>query len=180
MSKRWGDWADEDADDSLPPRQEFGPDATGVKTIIDYKHNERGQVVKVTTKVKVKTIERKTAKIVSERKRWPRFGAAAAETTRDLFTVQSPENIPFERTNLEKTDEKKKEELNKANGGFTTVTNLKDMLAKKRLERQLLEAKGLLQVERPPAEDGPTPSPMGRAGSFGERRMNDTFVCGGV
>lgn len=56
--------------------------------------------------------------------------------------------------------------MNKKND-FTVVTNLKDMLAKKRLERQLLAAKGLIQLEKPPEEDGPSSGGKGMGGKSG-------------
>jgi translation initiation factor 3 subunit G len=54
---RWGDTLDED--DILPPRLESGPDAKGIKTIIDYRKNEKGETVKMTTRIRVSTVQKK-------------------------------------------------------------------------------------------------------------------------
>jgi len=51
LRKRWGD---EDSDDEgLPPRQETMPDEDGIKTIIEYHKNERGETMKTVTRVKM-------------------------------------------------------------------------------------------------------------------------------
>lgn len=53
---KWGDAEDEE--DALPLRTETGPDAKGVKTIIDYKKNEKGQAVKMVSKTRITTVKR--------------------------------------------------------------------------------------------------------------------------
>jgi hypothetical protein len=54
---RWGDTLDED--DSLPPNTIVGPDKQGIKTITEYKKNERGEIVKSVTKIRVSRVEKK-------------------------------------------------------------------------------------------------------------------------
>jgi translation initiation factor 3 subunit G len=54
---RWGDTLDED--DSLPPNSVVGPDKQGIQTITDYKRNDKGEVVKTVTKVRISKVERK-------------------------------------------------------------------------------------------------------------------------
>ena len=50
MSSTWG--GDNDDDDSvLPPRTETGPNADGIKTIVEWKRNSSGKRVKVTKKI---------------------------------------------------------------------------------------------------------------------------------
>jgi hypothetical protein len=44
-------WGDEDDDDYLPPRQESGVDAKGIKTVVEWAFNGQGQKTKTTTKV---------------------------------------------------------------------------------------------------------------------------------
>ena len=54
---RWGDVDDDE--EALPPPSCSGPDARGIKTAIEYRRNERGEAVKVTTKTRVSKVERK-------------------------------------------------------------------------------------------------------------------------
>ena len=58
---RWGDTLDED--DALPPPSVSGPDNKGVKTITDYKKNDKGETVKLTTKVRLSRVERKVYEV---------------------------------------------------------------------------------------------------------------------
>lgn len=70
----------------LKPREEFGPDAKGIRTIITYRHASDGGVEKVTQKVR--TVEKITrvSPAVEERRSAPKFG---------LATVGSGENITY-------------------------------------------------------------------------------------
>jgi hypothetical protein len=54
---RWGDVDDDE--EALPPPSCSGPDARGIKTAVEYRRNERGETVKVTTKTRVSKVERK-------------------------------------------------------------------------------------------------------------------------
>ena len=54
---RWGDTLDDD--DFLPPTTVTGPDAKGIKTMVEYKKNDKGDLVKTTTKMRVSRVERK-------------------------------------------------------------------------------------------------------------------------
>ncbi len=54
---RWGDTLDDD--DSLPPNSIVGPDKQGIKTITDYKKNDKGEIVKTVTKIRVSRVEKK-------------------------------------------------------------------------------------------------------------------------
>ena len=56
---RWGDTLDDDDVGFLPPTEISGPDAKGVKTIVEYKKNEKGDTVKVTTRVKIVKMDKK-------------------------------------------------------------------------------------------------------------------------
>ena len=58
---RWGDTLDED--DSLPANSISGPDSRGVKTFVEYKRNDKGEAVKVTTKTRVSKVEKKVYKV---------------------------------------------------------------------------------------------------------------------
>ena len=58
---RWGDVDDEE--DALPPPSTTGPDARGIKTATEFRRNERGEMVKVTTRTRVSKVERKVYKV---------------------------------------------------------------------------------------------------------------------
>ena len=56
---RWGDTLDDDDVGFLPPTEITGPDAKGVKTVVEYKKNDKGDTVKVTTRVKIVKMDKK-------------------------------------------------------------------------------------------------------------------------
>lgn len=59
---RWGDQIDED-DVYVPPTQVIGPDANGITITIEYKKNDKGDVIKYTTKSETTTVVRKVYKV---------------------------------------------------------------------------------------------------------------------
>lgn len=154
---RWGDELDEE--ELLPPNTESGPDENGIKTIVEYYRNDKGDAMKRTTKVKVVSVQQKVYKISEVRHNWKRFGEAASGN--EGITGKSHEEIPFEPTRRQKQtmQEKKVTDLKQAiatQDNQTIVGSLKDMLYKKRMERELRRAKGLLEEpEKPPTEDDP-------------------------
>jgi translation initiation factor 3 subunit G len=114
--------------------------------------------------------------ITAERKAWKRFGAAARETAQDSVTVQGVEEIPFERVRQAKATQQEKKGFTDMQAALQSgadkqqiVGSLKDMLYRRRMERELLRAKGLLDdAERPPGEDGEGGGmPGGRGGPGG-------------
>ncbi|GAX84055.1 hypothetical protein CEUSTIGMA_g11479.t1 [Chlamydomonas eustigma] len=175
---RWGDTIDED--DVLPPPVHRGPDENGIKTVIEYFRNDRGDTVKKTTKLKIVSVEKKVYKVTEERRNIPRFGLAKLETPQDSVTAQNIEDIPFEKVRQSKsTSQEKKVDLqnilNNTNDKQMIAGSLKDILYRKRMERELLRAKGLLKgAEKPPEEDVPggsksetsLPSGPPKAGSY--------------
>ncbi len=54
---RWGDTVDDD--DVLPQGSTRGPDEHGMKTVIEYFRNDKGDPIKRTTKLKVVSVEKK-------------------------------------------------------------------------------------------------------------------------
>ena len=56
---RWGDTLDDDDVGFLPPTEVTGPDAKGIKTIVEYKRNDKGDTVKVTTRIKIVKMDKK-------------------------------------------------------------------------------------------------------------------------
>lgn len=57
---RWGDTLDEE---DVLPAGSTTVDARGVKTIISYTRNSKGETVKTTTKLRVSKIQQKTYKV---------------------------------------------------------------------------------------------------------------------
>ena len=153
---RWGDLLEDE--EELPPSTTAGPDAKGMMTKVDYFRNDKGEVMKRITKSRVVAIEKRVYDAaVERRKTWKKFGDAATERPNDAITGQATEEIPFERIR-HKREEEKKPDFQIAMAGTdnkAAAMSLRDMLYKKRMERQLLAAKGLLEVERPPEDDGP-------------------------
>jgi len=165
---RWGDLLEDE--EELPPTTSSGPDAKGMVTKVEYFRNDKGEVMKRTIKSKVVKIERHVYKTAMERrKNWTKFGDAATERTTDAITAQATEEIPFERLRSQKQaqeDKKPDFQVNLAGqDNKAAALSLRDLLYKKRMERQLLAAKGLLDVERPPDEDGPGGGTLPPAGT---------------
>jgi len=83
---RWGE-LDEDDDDNeggldflLPPRQVIGPDNNGLKKVVEYKFNEEGNKVKITTTTRVRKLANaRLSKRAVERRSWLKFGDAVHE-----------------------------------------------------------------------------------------------------
>ena len=86
----------------LPPSTSTGPDENGIKTYIEYKFNDKNQFpphVKVTRRVKVKTITKKVKRAVQERKRWTKFGAAKGKKPGEVdtnVTIYSTDDVFIE------------------------------------------------------------------------------------
>lgn len=60
---RWADTLDDDEEREIPVGSVTGPDAKGVKTVVEYKKNDKGEVVKVTTRIKTSVIEKRVYKV---------------------------------------------------------------------------------------------------------------------
>lgn len=167
---RWGDLLEEE--EPLPPTTQSGPDAKGIITKVEYYRNDKGDLMKRTTKSRVVKVEKKMYKAASERRaNWQKFGDAAVERPTDAITSRAPEDVPFERLKSKKQskEEKQKEDFQVANAGDNKAAamSLRELLHKKRMERQLLAAKGLLEVEAPPDESQGEGGSLPSAGSKG-------------
>eukprot|EP00928_Gymnodinium_smaydae_P056770 TRINITY_DN4009_c0_g1_i2.p1 TRINITY_DN4009_c0_g1~~TRINITY_DN4009_c0_g1_i2.p1 ORF type:complete len:293 (-),score=85.50 TRINITY_DN4009_c0_g1_i2:61-939(-) len=102
-------WADVDEDDEEGPadaqagnkgtRFESGVDKDGVKTVIEYLERN-GQTFKVTKKVKVTTVSRRTNNAILERKEMKKFGKAATidERAAESMCVKSVEAVGIDLT----------------------------------------------------------------------------------
>jgi len=111
---RWGDSAelDDDTDEfevQLPASQVIGPDAQGVKTVIDYRQKEDGSKVRTTKKLRVMTTTKKVTKEMLERKNWVKFGDAQRYKPGDeSMTAVSIEEIFIERVRAQPKTEAEK------------------------------------------------------------------------
>ncbi len=65
--------------DDLPPREETGPDANGIKTVTAYRFDDVGNKIKTTQTVKVTKKTVKMHKKVQERRHWAKFGEEASK-----------------------------------------------------------------------------------------------------
>ncbi|GAV70317.1 RRM_1 domain-containing protein/eIF3g domain-containing protein [Cephalotus follicularis] len=98
---RWGELDEEDGEDLdflLPPKQVTGPDENGIKKVIEYKFNEDGHKVKITTTTRVRKLAKaRLSKRALERRNWPKFGDAVQEDVGSRLTMVSTEEIVLER-----------------------------------------------------------------------------------
>ncbi|CAM9384635.1 unnamed protein product, partial [Chrysoparadoxa australica] len=129
--------------DYLPPRQESAVDNRGIKTVVEWKLNDKGQKLKTTTKVKVFSDQQRTAKACFERKKWAKFGGAAglAPEENSSYTIISLEEIKMETPQQSKQADLEPNNLDE---------NLKMAMEKVR-RRNAMRSQGLLG----PGDAGP-------------------------
>ncbi|KAG8072688.1 hypothetical protein GUJ93_ZPchr0006g45168 [Zizania palustris] len=98
---RWGELEEDDAGDLdflLPPRVVTGPDENGFKKVVEYRFDDEGNKVKVTTTTRVRKLARaRLSKSALERRAWPKFGDAVHEDVGARLTMVSTEEILLER-----------------------------------------------------------------------------------
>ncbi|KAL9388789.1 hypothetical protein Peur_017394 [Populus x canadensis] len=98
---RWGELDEEDGEDLdflLPPKQVIGPDENGIKKVIEYKFNDDGNKVKITTTTRVRKLAKaRLSKRAVERRNWSKFGDAIHEDVGSRLTMVSTEEILLER-----------------------------------------------------------------------------------
>jgi translation initiation factor 3 subunit G len=83
---------------ALPATQITGPDANGVKTVVEYRQKEDGSKVKTTKRTRVSIATKKVSKAMLARKSWVKFGDAQRYKTGDeSMTAVSIEEIWLER-----------------------------------------------------------------------------------
>ena len=76
----------------LPPRQVIGPDENGIKKVIEYKFNEDGNKVKITTTTRTRKLANaRLSKRAIERRSWAKFGDAVHEDVGSRLTMVSTE-----------------------------------------------------------------------------------------
>lgn len=152
------------------------------RSLLQRKHTTRSRHDKHTHQQQPqRTTSKPSSQVTEERRKWPRFGKAATESASDSVTVQQKEDIPFERVRqLKATQQEKKftdmQAAMQSADKSAIVGSLKDMLYKRRMERELLRAKGLLaDAEKPPEEDGP-PGAGGRGGGLPSAPKPGSYV----
>ncbi|XVF75275.1 hypothetical protein PTKIN_Ptkin13bG0174400 [Pterospermum kingtungense] len=96
---RWGELEeDDDLDFLLPPKEVIGPDENGIKKLVEYKFNEEGNKVKITTTTRVRKLAKaRLNKRALERRNWEKFGDAVREDVGSRLTMVSTEEILLER-----------------------------------------------------------------------------------
>ncbi|KAM0822961.1 hypothetical protein ACQ4PT_071186 [Festuca glaucescens] len=99
---RWGELEEDDGGDLdflLPPRVVIGPDENGFKKTIEYRFDDDGNKVKVTTTTRVRKLARaRLSKAAVERRSWSKLGdAASGDDASARLTVVSTEEILLER-----------------------------------------------------------------------------------
>lgn len=166
-----GNWGDEDHDDYLPPRQVTGPDANGVKTVVEYKHNEDGKKVRITTKIQEKKVSKKLSKKIAERKQWIKFGDVEGKgepgTIDENTTIVSMDTVRVEGPHEPKKD-----------SSDDLIERLKEMQIKKAMGGGLRRMPRAEDVERELAADGSgtryvPPSLRGNRGEGEKMRTRD-------
>ncbi|CAL0311923.1 unnamed protein product [Lupinus luteus] len=97
----WGELEEDDGEDLdflLPPKQVIGPDQNGIKKVIEYKFNDEGNKVKITTTTRTRKLANaRLSKRAIERRSWPKFGDAIHEDVGSRLTMVSTEEILLER-----------------------------------------------------------------------------------
>ncbi|XP_062226460.1 uncharacterized protein LOC133924774 [Phragmites australis] len=100
---RWGELEEEDDDGGdlgflLPPRVVIGPDENGVRKVIEYRFNDEGNKVRVTTTTRTRKLARaRLSRSAVERRSWTKFGDAVKEDAGSRLTMVSTEEILLER-----------------------------------------------------------------------------------
>ncbi|KAF5733838.1 eukaryotic translation initiation factor 3G family protein [Tripterygium wilfordii] len=98
---RWGELEEDDGEDLdflLPPKQVIGPDENGIKRVIEYKFDDAGNKIKITTTSRVRKLAKAhLSKRAIERRNWPKFGDAVHEDVGSRLTMVSTEEILIER-----------------------------------------------------------------------------------
>ncbi|CAN6240514.1 unnamed protein product [Urochloa humidicola] len=98
---QWGELEDDDGDLSLllPPRVVLGPDASGLLKAIEYRFDDEGNKVKVTTTTRTRSLARtRLSRSAVERRSWAKFGdAVKGDDGGSRLTMVSTEEVRFER-----------------------------------------------------------------------------------
>ena len=76
----------------------IGSDENGIKKVIEYKFNDNGNKVKITTTTRTRKLANaRLSKQAIERRSWPKFGDAVHKDVGARLTMVSTEEILLER-----------------------------------------------------------------------------------
>ncbi|RCV34971.1 hypothetical protein SETIT_7G201400v2, partial [Setaria italica] len=83
----------------LPPRVILGPDAAGLQKVIEYRFDDEGNKVKVTTTTRTRSLARtRLSRSAVERRAWTKFGdAVKRDDAGSRLTMVSTEEVLLER-----------------------------------------------------------------------------------
>ncbi|XP_073143343.1 uncharacterized protein [Henckelia pumila] len=119
---RWGELEEDDGEDLdflLPPKLVLGPDDNGIKKVVEYKFNDEGNRVKITTTTRIRKLANaRLSKRAVERRSWPKFGDAVHEDVGSRLTMVSTEEILLERPRAHGT---KQEETTGSGDPFSQI-----------------------------------------------------------
>ncbi|XP_066347028.1 eukaryotic translation initiation factor 3 subunit G-like [Miscanthus floridulus] len=102
---QWGELADDDGASDLglllllPPRVVVGPDAGGLRKVIEYRFDDEGNKVKVVTTTRTCSLARaRLSRSAVERRSWAKFGdAVKGDDAGSRLTMVSTEEVLLER-----------------------------------------------------------------------------------
>ncbi|KAG0520791.1 hypothetical protein BDA96_08G104800 [Sorghum bicolor] len=98
---RWGELEEDDGGDLdflLPPWVMVGPDENGLKKVIEYRFDDDGNKVRVTTTTRVRKLAQpRLSRSAIERRQWPKFRDALKEDAGSRLTMVSTEEVLLER-----------------------------------------------------------------------------------
>lgn len=160
--------------EKLPPKQVFGPNKDGIKTVVEYKL-ENGQKMNVTRKVRVTKQKMRTSKGVLERRNLDKFGEAVGlNAEQERTTMSMTEDIYLERIKTSKDNTRKDENFDQLQALATTKALLRMSGIAGKSDGPAFGANKAYKVpmsvrrgpgEMPPGEDGP--SALGKTGTGG-------------
>eukprot|EP00013_Stygamoeba_regulata_P006995 CAMPEP_0177641434 /NCGR_PEP_ID=MMETSP0447-20121125/7061_1 /TAXON_ID=0 /ORGANISM="Stygamoeba regulata, Strain BSH-02190019" /LENGTH=275 /DNA_ID=CAMNT_0019143545 /DNA_START=40 /DNA_END=867 /DNA_ORIENTATION=+ len=110
-SENQSNWADSDDEDvveeentALPQSYTTGPDEEGIKLVVEYSVNAKGQRVKTTKKFKCYNKVVRTPKCVLERAKWAKFGHCKGIQGPEPGVTNLGDEVAFEVAKKQKTD----------------------------------------------------------------------------
>jgi len=159
-------WADEAEEEEYT-----GPietiDENGIKTITDYKTNEKGQKITAVKKIRVYTRTVRRNKNVEARKKWKKFGECdgAPPGTEFGITSTSLEEIDLALVGVQKTDDAKQESSVPMNAVCRTCGKIGDHWTPKCPFRQAGDKADSADTEEAPKKGNVYVPPSMRAGA---------------
>lgn len=108
---------------NLAPIISSKPDAQGVRTVVEYIVNDKGQKMKITRRIKSVVKQVRVNKNVSKRRQWAKFGDCAGVPPGPEVNVTTPsyERIHLDLRPKKREDEKEESSLDKLSGSSSIV-----------------------------------------------------------